>query len=153
MSSRIHGHRPRGGYSPTYISWKSMRQRCEYEEHDSYKSYGGRGIRIHPRWARFENFLQDMGDRPDGHTLDRINSDGHYGPGNCRWATPSEQARNRKTTRLLTFTGRTMTLSEWAHEIGIRPASLAKRLEKMCLTRALTTPINKVKQRAGRGKR
>lgn len=73
-----------------------MIQRCNYTRHPGYKNYGARGIAVCQRWLVFANFLSDMGERPDGKTLDRINNDGHYEVGNCRWATVSEQLRNRR---------------------------------------------------------
>jgi hypothetical protein len=76
----------------------AMLQRCEYLRHKSFARYGGRGITVCESWHAFENFLADMGQRPAGTTLDRINPDGNYEPGNCRWATPLEQRHNRRKT-------------------------------------------------------
>jgi hypothetical protein len=83
--------------TPTYRSWLHMKERCTNSRCHAYASYGGRGITVCERWsASFENFLADMGKRPDGKTLDRIDNDGNYEPSNCRWATASEQRRNQR---------------------------------------------------------
>ncbi len=92
-----HGHRPKYSKpSPTYISWRNMRQRCQNPNHPDYEDYGGRGIKVCKRWKDFVNFLTDMGERPEGLTLDRINNDGNYEPDNCRWATLKQQAQNQR---------------------------------------------------------
>jgi hypothetical protein len=80
----------------TYKSWRSMINRCTNPNTPGYASYGGRGITVCDRWLIFEPFLADMGVRPEGRTLDRINNDGNYEPGNCRWATRFEQQRNKR---------------------------------------------------------
>lgn len=77
-----------------YQCWQDMRQRCNNEKHKSFHNYGGRGISVCDRWGSFENFINDMGQRPDGRSLDRIDVDGNYDPQNCRWATATEQSRN-----------------------------------------------------------
>jgi hypothetical protein len=89
-----HGHTT-GKFSPTYHSWASMIQRCTNPNRSFYHRYGGRGITVCKRWMTFINFLADMGERPDGTSLDRINNDGNYTPRNCRWATLAEQQRHR----------------------------------------------------------
>lgn len=94
-----HGHnalKTLGKPSRTYVSWQSMFQRCYDKNHISYCNYGARGIKVCERWDDFENFLADMGERPENKTLDRINTNGNYEPSNCRWSTPSEQQRNRR---------------------------------------------------------
>jgi hypothetical protein len=83
--------------SPEYQSWRAMKSRCLNPKATGYKAYGARGVAICDRWRTdFAAFLADMGPRPDGHSLDRIDNDGNYEPGNCRWATPKQQAANRR---------------------------------------------------------
>jgi hypothetical protein len=90
-----HAHSIMGMRSGTYNSWRAMKARCFRIEDVSYYKYGGRGIKVCQRWLDFKNFLADMGMRPNDCTLDRIDGRGHYEPGNCRWATVSEQRRNQ----------------------------------------------------------
>src|SRR5882724_2958715 len=97
-----------------YRAWRSMWSRCRDAGNSAYPYYGGRGIRVCGRWADFEMFRSDIGACPPGCTLDRINSDGDYGPANCRWATRTQQARNTRKTRWITWAGQTLSLAEWA---------------------------------------
>lgn len=92
-----HGHNRVGQRTPTYRTWLKMRERCSNPDHEHFCHYGGRGIKVCNHWQEsFEAFLRDMGERPKGKTLDRIDPDGDYEPGNCRWATHSEQMKNRR---------------------------------------------------------
>jgi len=94
ISSFIHGHSG-NGKSITYTSWRSMIQRCNNSKHADYYKYGGRGIKVCERWEKFENFLEDMGERPEGLTIDRIDNSRDYILENCRWATRSQQQKNK----------------------------------------------------------
>ncbi len=100
-----------------------MRERCGKKH-----GYADRSIAIDPRWHRFENFLADMGERPPGMTLDRIDNDGPYAPHNCRWADPKQQGNNRRNNRWVTYDGRTQTIAQWAREIGISKGALYNRI-------------------------
>ena len=103
----------------TYKAWESMRRRCFNPRAVNFENYGGRGITVCDAWARFENFLADMGECPDGLTLERNDTNGNYEPSNCRWATPVEQTRNRRITVTLEIGGRTRVLGEVCAERGV----------------------------------
>lgn len=105
--------------SPTWLSWKSMQNRCTCETSPDYPTYGGRGIKVCARWDSFENFLADMGERPRGKTLDRKDSNGNYEPGNCQWSTPKRQANNRSNNTFVEFKGERLTYSELGERLGM----------------------------------
>lgn len=115
----------------TYRIWKAMRTRCNNPRVRAYPRYGGRGIKVCPRWDSFSAFLADMGEAPEGMSLDRWpDKSGNYEPGNCRWATPKEQARNMRVNRLIEHDGETLCLSEWAERFGTTSDVLWKRLRR-----------------------
>ncbi len=111
-------HRAKG--TPTHNTWCAMKQRCNYQSSDEYVNYGGRGIRVCQRWSdSFDTFFADMGERPEGMTIDRIDTNGNYEPSNCRWATIAEQNRNRRSTILVDRDGATMCIKDWCDELGL----------------------------------
>lgn len=122
-----HGHA--SAHSPEYLVWCGMHNRCRCPSNRAWSRYGGAGIRVCNEWNSFLQFLADMGDRPEGTSLDRIDSAGPYSKENCRWATAEEQARNKVTTRVETAFGRTQTLAEWQKETGIGHATLSSRMK------------------------
>lgn len=113
-----------------YRAWQNMVERCTNPHATGYNNYGGRGITVCERWLKYENFRDDMGYPPDGMSLDRIDNDGNYCPENCHWATPEEQLKNKRSTRLLTYRGRTQTLAQWARETGIAHKTLCGRMDQ-----------------------
>lgn len=113
-----------------YRSWKDMRARCNNPRDSDYKDYGGRGIKYCERWNDFSLFLLDMGDRPAGFTLDRIDVNGDYGPDNCRWASDKTQANNKRNNRFVEIDGVTKTLQEWSDIYGIDRSKVRYRLNQ-----------------------
>jgi hypothetical protein len=141
-----HGHKPKRGHSPEYAVWAGMLARCSNSANPNYSRYGGRGIKVCDRWrADFINFLEDMGRRPPGCSIERINNNGDYEPGNCRWATAKEQANNRRSSRLIYYNGAIKTLTQWAEEAGIDHTLLHYRLKRgLPISRALHPPNPKI---------
>lgn len=136
---RTHG----GKGTRVYNVWASAKGRCSNPTDPVYKNYGGRGITMCPAWrASFAQFLADMGPRPEGGTLDRIDNDGPYSPENCRWATRTEQCRNQRKTKRFTYRGESLTLGEWSARTKLAESALYYRIKEAGWTieRALTTP-------------
>lgn len=138
-----HGHSGFRRPSKTYTCWQSMLDRCENTRCQWFPNYGGRGITVCERWQKFENFLADMGERPPGLTIDRVDNSAGYFPENCRWATKTEQNRNTRQNIVLTHNGETMVASAWAERLGCKPAALRFRIRRGWSTeRALTEPFD-----------
>lgn len=144
-----HGHATReSGLSSEYRSWKAMKTRCTNPNATGYDRYGGRGISICAAWSAttgFAAFVADMGPKPTPqHTLDRIDPNGNYEPGNCRWATRTEQNSNTRRSRPLTIDGETATIAEWARRLGVPVRTLRDRVAAGWTGKRLTTPVSTI---------
>jgi hypothetical protein len=144
IARSTHGHSRGGKVSTEYKIWDGMITRCHSPAGLANPNYGGRGIKVCHRWRySFKAFFSDMGPRPSKlHTIDRINNNGDYEPDNCRWATRSEQASNRRSSQLLSFMGKTMTTKQWAIETNLPAGTIYQRIGRgwtaeMALTRPL----------------
>lgn len=118
-------------HNPIYTRWITMKSRCNNPHHPAYDRYGGRGIMVCDEWnLSFMNFYKwaIQNGYKDGLTLDRINNEKGYSPDNCRWANPKQQARNKRTNRLITYHGKTQCIAAWSDETGIRRDTLLYRL-------------------------
>ena len=132
-----------------YHSWWDMMNRCYNSKHKHFKNWGGRGIKVCEYWHKLENFIEDMGERPAGLTLERKDNNGNYELKNCIWATMKEQGNNRSDNRLITYKGKTKTLKQWSEITGIQPKTLQCRLKKWSTEKAFTEPINTKCRRKG----
>lgn len=141
ITARTHG----GTRSSEYTTWVNMIQRCTNPKNPQWGRYGQRGIRIHQAWFDFENFFDDMGSRPSPkHTIDRIDNDGDYEAGNCRWATPREQGRNQSRNKFIEHDGVRRCVAEWAEVVGINDSTLRARLSHGWeIGRALTRDVRR----------
>ncbi|WP_157509585.1 hypothetical protein [Leifsonia sp. Root4] len=143
MTSNLdHARRYRADH-PLYNVWAEMKQRCANPRKHNYSRYGGRGVRVCARWLdSFAAFEADMGPRPDGFTLDRIDNDGPYSPENCRWASMRDQARNKRSNRRLELDGESLTVADWATRTGVPSAVIRQRIDKhkWSVSDALMTP-------------
>jgi len=112
-----------------YKNWAKMKSRCLNKNIQGYKNWGGRGITVCDRWLNsFENFFEDMGKRPIGMSIDRIDNNGNYCKENCRWATRKEQMRNMRINKMLTYKGETKCLAEWSEKLDINYHTLSSRI-------------------------
>ncbi len=143
----IHGDATRDRTAPEYTAWTNMRHRCTSPKWPRFDAYGGRGIRVCERWGSYAAFLADMGRRPSPrHSLDRINNDGNYEPGNCRWATRSEQARNMRSNHLVIIDGESATLTEWSERSGVEVACIKGRIKRGLVGRSLLDPGSHIRR-------
>lgn len=140
--------------TPVYNLWMSMRARCLNPNSAAYANYGGRGITLCDAWRRFENFYADMGDPPNGATLERIDNGHGYSPDNCRWADRVTQGRNKRNNVLLTIDGETHPLAVWAERAGLKYGTVHQRLRKGWSPEdAVKTPLVTKRKGVPRGKR
>lgn len=127
-----------------HVIWKHMRQRTRDPSHKNYADYGGRGITLCDRWDDFQNFYDDMGDPPAGATIERIDNERGYEPGNCRWATRAEQCRNQRSNIWIEHNGERRILADWAALSGVKYMTLYGRIKRgMAAREAIETPAAK----------
>lgn len=141
---RIEVHTKHGRHgSRGNIIWAQMIQRCNNSNHIAYHRYGGRGIKVCEEWLKFENFFADMGDPPEGATLERVNNDGNYCKENCIWTSVKANARNRSSNVEITYEGRTQCIAAWEEELGFNYGTLWNRINtyKWPLEKAMTEPV------------
>jgi hypothetical protein len=131
-----------------------MHERCRDPKHPAFHRYGGRGIAVCERWWKFENFLADLGERPEGKTLDRFpNNGGNYEPGNCRWATVYEQQSNRGDSRYITARGRAFTVAEWSRRTELTESVIRQRLDRGDEGEEALRPLTSPKRITVKGKK
>ena len=126
-----------------YETWGNMKKRCEDKTSLDYKNYGARGINVSKPWQTFTNFYKDMGAKPDGMTLERLNNNKGYSKANCKWATRHEQNNNSRRNKWVSFIGYKLTVSQWARKIGIDPDLMSWRLLHWDKNKSLTQPQRK----------
>lgn len=150
--AHVHGCKSKGRPTPEYLTWVGLIQRCENPKNHLYPRYGGRGIGICERWrTSFVNFLADVGPRlPNTVSLERIDPAGHFEPGNCRWVSTIERRTMAASVRLITYGGKTQTLTEWSAETGISTQALWARLSRpeWSIEQALTVPMRARRKKA-----
>lgn len=152
--STTHGHAARGAYDSTYNTWAAMIQRCTNTSLENYPRYGGRGITVCERWREsFVAFLEDVGNRPEGTSIERINNDGNYELSNVRWATRAEQSNNKANSRRVEYEGAMLTVAELADRVDLPYDALYKRLfyRRMSVADAIAKPCARRRQAAASG--
>ncbi len=113
-----------------YSAWRAMLQRCRNPKEANYHNYGGRGIKVCQRWYVFENFYEDMGDPPPRYSIERIDNNGNYEPENCKWIPLPLQHRNKRSNRIITLDGLSLTIVEWSERTGVRQKTIGERLNR-----------------------
>lgn len=129
---------------PLYTVWLQMRHRCMSPKNKAFPYYGGRGIKVCERWQNFPAFVQDMGERPEGFTVERIDNDGNYEPKNCRWASRRDQMRNRRNTLTVSMEGVTYNVSVLAEISGLKSDTIVERAKKVTTLQELIDPKHRV---------
>lgn len=145
--NETHGNTKHKQVTPEYQTWIEIKRRCHDSTRHDYPRYGGRGIKVCYEWLiSFQAFLNHVGKRPSkNHSLDRINSNRGYEPGNCRWATRKEQGRNKSNNRLITYKNQTLCLSEWCELLGIKRHVIKCRLSLgWTVEKAFETPVGSI---------
>lgn len=139
MVARTHGM----STSRVYKIWAGMIQRCSNENIEHYGRYGGRGIRVCARWEKFENFIEDMGDAPLGHSIERRDNDGNYEPGNCLWLPMEKQAQNRHDNLCVEVGGESVCVAEAARRLGVNDGTIRYRLKKALHKKDISAPVGR----------
>lgn len=143
LNTKTHGEASGGVLTAEYKVWRGMKNRCHNPNEPSYCDYGGRGIFVCERWKRYENFIEDMGRRPTRkHTIERVNNGLGYSPENCRWATTTEQGRNKRSNTILEVDGTKRCISEWAEFLGVSESTIHSRLHMgWSINDSIQTPV------------
>lgn len=142
--STKHGFDKRSGRLPEYVSWQKMKRRCQNPSDPAFENYGGRGIKVCDVWLKsFPEFLKHVGKKPSpDHSIDRIDNNGDYTPGNVKWSTVKEQCNNRRSNHVLEMNGTRKNLTQWGSEVGINSLTLLRRLKLgWSVEKTLTTPL------------
>jgi hypothetical protein len=140
------GHSSHANEAPEFATWGAMLDRCRNPNNKNYIRYGGRGISVCERWETYVNFFADVGPRPSaGHSLDRIDVDGNYEPGNVRWATASQQQRNKRNSVMVPYQGKMMHVYDVAEIVGLHPAMITSRYQRGWPVEELYLPRQRAK--------